>query len=98
MHGQGHAIGAMPCGHATQLPESVLQPFTEAGEALREAERHMLPVRARQHEVVDQVREGLPRKGHLQRVHTAEVGGADNVINSWITCRDLTLCIVCWLR
>ena len=56
MHRQRQAIGAMPLRHAAQFPQRVLQPFAQALEALREAERHVLPVRVRQHEVVDQVR------------------------------------------
>jgi hypothetical protein len=76
MHRQRHAVGAMPLGHAPQLPEGVLQPFAQAGETLGETECHVLPVRGGQHEVVDQVREGLPLNGHAQLVHVAEVRGA----------------------
>jgi hypothetical protein len=76
MHRHGHAVGAVPLGRPAQLPEGVLRPLTQAGEALGEAQGHVLPVRGGQHEVVDQVREGLPVDRHPQRVHVAEVGGA----------------------
>ena len=76
MHGHGHAIGAVALARSAQLPEGVLQPFAQAGETLREAQGHVLPVGGGQHEVVDQVREGLPLEGHAQLVHVAEVGGA----------------------
>jgi hypothetical protein len=76
MHRQGHSVRAVPVRRAAHFPEGVLQPLTQAGEALGEAQRHVLPVRGRPHEVVDQVREGLPLDGHAQLVHAAEVGGA----------------------
>jgi hypothetical protein len=76
MHRQRHAVGAVPCGRAAHFPEGVLQPLTQAGEALGEAQRHVLPVGGGEHEVVDQVREGLPLDGYTQFVHAAEVGGA----------------------
>jgi hypothetical protein len=76
VHRQRQAIGAVALGHAAQFPEGVLQPFAQAGEALGETQRHVLPVRGGQHEVVDQVRERLSLDGHAQLVHVAEVGGA----------------------
>jgi hypothetical protein len=75
VHGQGHAIGAVPLGHATQLPQGVLQPLAEAGETLGEAHADVLPVGVSEHEVVDQVGERLPRNGHSQAVHVREVRG-----------------------
>jgi hypothetical protein len=73
--GQRHAIGAVPLRHPAQFPEGVLQPLAEAGEALRGAHADVLPVRVGEHEVVDQVGEGLALDGHAQGVHVAEVGG-----------------------
>ena len=61
-----HPIGAVEQGHAAQLPQRILQPFTQAGEALRVADRACLPVRIRQHEVVQHVRKGLAGNGDLQ--------------------------------
>jgi hypothetical protein len=52
-------IGAMPFRHLAQLPERVLQAFAQTLEALGKADRPRFPVRVRQHEVVDQVREAL---------------------------------------
>jgi hypothetical protein len=77
MHRQRHAISAMPLGHAAQLPEGVLQPLAQAGEALGETQRHVFPVRGGQHEVVDQVGERLLLDGHAQLVQVAEVGGTE---------------------
>lgn len=76
VHRHRHAVGTVSLGHAAQLPEGVLQSLAQAGEALREAQSHVFPVRGGQHEVVDQVREGLPLDGHAQLVHMAEVGRA----------------------
>jgi hypothetical protein len=73
MHRQRHAVGAVPLGHAAQLPQGVLQALAQAGKALREAQRHVLPVRAGQHEVVQQVRERLALDGHAQAVQVREV-------------------------
>jgi hypothetical protein len=76
MHRHGHAVRAVPCGHAAQVPQGVLQARAEAGEALREADLHVLPVRVRQHEVVQQMVERLAADGHAQARHVREVGGA----------------------
>lgn len=74
---QTHAITAMLFGHAAQRPHRALEPFTETLETLRETDRHVLPVRVRQHEVVDQMRERLAVDGHAQIVHAREVRGAE---------------------
>lgn len=65
MHRQRHAVGAVPLGNRAQFPHGVLQPRAEAGEAFREADRHRLPVRAGQHEVVQQMGKRLPPNRHL---------------------------------
>jgi hypothetical protein len=77
VHGQRHAVGAMTLGHAAQFPHGVLPTHAQAGEALRPAQGHVLPVRVRQHEVVQQVRKRLPRDGHVQFVHVREVRRAE---------------------
>jgi hypothetical protein len=73
MNRQRHAVGAMPLRYAAQFPQSVLQSVAQAGEALREAQRHVLPVRARQDEVVKHVRKGLTLDGHAQAIQVREV-------------------------
>lgn len=73
---QRHAIGAMELRHAAECPHRILKPRTETLETLGETERHMFPVRVRQHEVVDQVRERLAVDRHAQLGHVREVGGA----------------------
>ena len=77
LHRQTHAIRAMLGRHSAQCPHRVLKAFAEARETLREAERHVLPVRVRQHEVVDQVRERLAVDRHAQFGQVREVGGAE---------------------
>jgi hypothetical protein len=75
VHRAAHPIAAVPHGHASQLPQRVLQAHAQTLETLGEAERHRLPVRVRQHQVIHHVLEGLPGDGHLQAVHVREVGG-----------------------
>jgi hypothetical protein len=53
VHRQAHPIGAMPLGHHAQLPQRVLQSFTQTLETLREADRRRLPVRIGQDEMID---------------------------------------------
>src|ERR1035438_4479755 len=69
-------VGAMPIRHFAQLPQRVLQPFAQALKALGKAHRSRLPVRVRQHEVIDQVRKTLSLYGHAQLFHVREVGSA----------------------
>lgn len=76
IHGAAEAIAAVPLGHAAQFRERILQPHAQALETLGEAERHRFPVRVGQHEVINQMRERLPGKGHVQTVHVCEVRGA----------------------
>jgi hypothetical protein len=75
VHCQRHAVRAMTLGHATHFPKRILDPLAQAGEALREAQRRVLPVRVGQHEVVQQVRKRLPLNGHPQALHVREVRG-----------------------
>ena len=63
------------CGHAAQFPHGVLKPFAEALEALRKTDRDRLPVRVRQHPVVDQVVERLAADRHGQALHVGEIRG-----------------------
>lgn len=76
VHGRAHAVAAVTLRHATQLPQRVLQSLAQALETLRKADRRRFPVRVRQHEVIHQMIEALPRDGDVQRIHRREVGGA----------------------
>jgi hypothetical protein len=73
VHGQRHTIGAMTLGYAAHGPKRMLRPLAQAGEALREAQRHVFPIRVGQHEVVQQVWKGLSLNGHAQAVHVREI-------------------------
>src|ERR1022692_2610620 len=69
-------VGAVPMRHFAQLPQRVLQPLAQALKTLGKAYRSRLPVRVRQHEVIDQVRKTLSLYGHAQLFHVREVGSA----------------------
>ena len=73
LHRRRQPVGAVNLRHTAQLPQGVLQALAEALQALAKADRHRLPVRVSQHEVVDQVREGMTREGNAQVVAVAEV-------------------------
>jgi hypothetical protein len=73
VHGQRHAVGPVPRRRRAQRPPGVLRPFAQAGEALREAQADVLPVRVRQDEVVHQMRKRLALDRHPQRLHVREV-------------------------
>jgi hypothetical protein len=74
VNGGAHAVGAMPCGNASQFPEGILQPFAQTLEALAEADRAGLPVGVSEHEVIDQVVEGLAGDRDAEFGHVSEVG------------------------
>ena len=57
-----------------QLPERILQPLGERLERFGEADRPGLPVRVAEHEVVDQMIEGLALDRDLKVVHPREIG------------------------
>jgi hypothetical protein len=78
MHRQRHAIGSMSLGHASQVPQGVLQSFAQTGKTLRETDRHMFPIRVGQHEVIQHVVKALPLDGHLKVVHVREVRRAQS--------------------
>jgi hypothetical protein len=73
IHRRAHPIRPVPRRHASQLRQRVLQPFAQALEALREADRCRLPVRVGQHEMVDHMLERLSLDHHAQVVHVCEV-------------------------
>ena len=73
VNGKGHPVRPVTLGHSAQFPQGVLHPGAEAGEALGKAHAHVLPVRVGQHEVVQQVRQGLPLNAYVQPLHVCEV-------------------------
>lgn len=72
---RAQAVAAMPPRHAAEFPQRVLQAVGQGLERLRRAEGDRFPIRVREHEVIDHVREGLAQNGHPQCVHGGEVGG-----------------------
>jgi hypothetical protein len=74
MHRQTHPVRPMPRRHAPQRPQGFLQALTQTGETLGTTQADMLPVRLRQHEMVDQVGERLPLDRHPEGGHLGEVG------------------------
>ena len=74
VHRGAETVAAVSLRHAAQFPQRILQTVRERLERLGNAQRHRLPVRVGQHEVVDQVIEPLPGNGDIQRVHVGEVG------------------------
>jgi hypothetical protein len=70
---QAHPIRAMLFRYATQLPQGVLHAGTETLEALAEANRHVLPIRVSQNEVVHQVRKRHAGDRDLQTRQVGEV-------------------------
>ena len=77
VHGRGQRITAVLPWHAAQFPQRVLQAVGQRLERLRRAQRHRLPVRVGQHEVVHHVIEPLAGDGDVERVHVGEVGGRE---------------------
>ena len=74
VHGRGQRIAAMPTRNAAQFPQRILQAVRERLERLGRAQRHRLPVRVGEHEVVDHVIEPLAGNRDVERVHVGEVG------------------------
>ena len=78
MHRQRHAVGPVSLGYPSQGPQRILQAFAQTGKTLRKTDRHMLPVRVGQHEVIHHVLEALPLDGHREVVHVREVRRAQS--------------------
>jgi hypothetical protein len=74
VHGRGQTVAAVPTRNAAQVPQRILQAVGQRLERLGDAQRHRLPVRVGQHEVVDHVIEPLAADGDVERVHVGEVG------------------------
>ena len=62
VHGGTQAVATVPPWHAAEFPERILQTVGQGFERLGGTERHRLPVRIGQHEVVHQVVEHLAAK------------------------------------
>lgn len=73
LHRCGEAICPVFAGNSAQLPQRVLKTFAQALETLRTANRAGLPVRVRQHEVIDQMRKRLAGDRDGQRGHVSEI-------------------------
>jgi hypothetical protein len=74
-HGGRQSIRAVQLRHAAQFRQGILQPRAEALVALREADRPGLPVRVRQHEMVEQVVERHALDRHAQVAAVREITG-----------------------
>jgi hypothetical protein len=59
--------------YTAQFPQGVLQAGTETLEALAETDRHVLPIRVGQHEVIHHVRKRHASDRHLQSRQVGEV-------------------------
>ena len=70
---RAEAVGAVLARHAPQSPKRFLQPSAERLERLGETDRHRLPIRIRQREVIEHVVKRLPGDRHTQRVHAREI-------------------------
>jgi hypothetical protein len=73
VHRRTQPIRAMPLRNAAQFPQRTLQPRAQALETLGETDRRRLPIRVRQHKVIDHVVERLPLDGHAQAAHAREI-------------------------
>jgi hypothetical protein len=73
LHGRRQAIRPVLAGNSAQFPQRILEPLAQALETLRVADRAGLPVRVRQHKMIDQMREGLTRKRDTQGRHVGEI-------------------------
>src|SRR5260370_648088 len=67
------SIGSVPLRHFPEFPNCVLKTLTQTFKALRKTHRGRLPVRIRQHQVIDQVRKTLPLDRDPQLTHVREV-------------------------
>lgn len=73
---RGEAVTAVPPQHTAQFPQRVLKAVEERLERLGGAQRHRLPVRIGEHEVVHHVIERPAGDGHVERVHPRDSDAA----------------------
>src|SRR4051794_30566784 len=62
--------------HSAQLPECILQTLAQTLETLRVADRGVLPVRVRQHEMVDHMGETAAANRDPEFCHMSKIGSA----------------------
>jgi hypothetical protein len=76
LHRRRQPIRAMHLRRTAQFPHRVLQPFAETLEAFREAERDRLPIRVREHEMIEHVLKRTAVDGHAQVRAAGKVAGS----------------------
>ena len=72
--GRRQVVRAVFLRDTPEAPQRPLNPLTQRLERLAVAQRHRLPVRVRQHEVIEQVRKRFAGDRHPQRIHLGEIG------------------------
>jgi hypothetical protein len=75
LHRRRQPIRAMHLRYAAQFPQRVLQPFAEALQAFREAERDRLPIGVREHEMIEHVDKRTAVDRHAQVRTVGEIAG-----------------------
>jgi hypothetical protein len=74
VHGRRQPVRLMSLWHAAEFPQRRLQPLAEAFEALRVADAAGFPVGVGEHEVIDEVVEGLFGDGDAELAHVRVIG------------------------
>jgi hypothetical protein len=74
IHGQRHPVRPVFQRRAAQFPQRMLQTVAQTFKAFRVAQRDVLPIRVRQHKVIQHVGKALPPYRDAQFVHVREVG------------------------
>jgi len=72
---RAQAVAAMPPRDSPEFPQRVLQAVGQRLKRLRRADRHRLPVRVREHEVIRQMLESFSQNGDPQGAHVGEIRG-----------------------
>jgi hypothetical protein len=70
---RAEAVATVPGWHAAQFPKGLLESAADRLERFGKADRHELPIRVGEGEVIQQVVERLAIDGDSQRVHVGEV-------------------------
>src|SRR5450755_3825882 len=66
-------VGTVLDRHTTEPPKRRLHAATQGFKTLARANRYRLPVRVRQHKVIQQMREWLPGDDHFEFAHVGKV-------------------------
>ena len=72
---RAQAVAAMPSRYSSEFPQRILQAVGQRLERLRPAERHRLPIRVREDEVVRQMFKAFFEDGDPQGIHAGEIRG-----------------------